>query len=897
MTNPVTPNIGLNKIDRTSPSTTYFDLEKYIDQNADAVDRFAGESSDAIGALEKRLDTEERREVVLQPGLQIVNAERSAPFKLSGIKGRTLVNLLGRDGNCERVDAFSRWFNSNQEVDTTNKVFGSGSLKITVTTSVDKTGGIFKVMTPLIKSNSYYILKCYFKNIDLPDSIKPEVLMKVTDSEGDRLVGNYSGNINKNAFTMTYGKAYTKSNLTEFVVYARVPGGSAEVGNSFNIDGFSLYEISASEYDALDNMTLEQVDAKYPYVDSVQPVRNPYAIRYGENLAPGYSTAILHRSAQTPALTLISTYEVKFTGEAQSQNVDKGVYFDIQVIPGQSYTGAVDTLADNAFIRFEYFKDSSSISNSKWVKTPDFFPSNGLCTATIPAGCSVLRVYITNQKELYWDNGTLINDSLIGGNYHFKNWRVFIGDKDMGFKPREDAMLALQTDLYADPLTGANADEVFEKDGYYFKLAKWKNILLDNNQSYIFHGPKTGFKWINFAIANGPNQNSVNLFLTSKFDGKYINHVPGSLAAGTLPDQSDYDSTNKRIYISISNTDSGWGDNYTPTPDEIKAYFMGWTMYDGSYTQASPDSPANNTYNGTGLKYWARREDGVSRHVWRNATITCPTEQAQNWTPYQLVYQLATTTVEPIVSEGMLTFNEGDNQIEVGTGLVVRESVKPQPFGGAHVINDINLPGSILNHKVEKFLNVYKNGYRDQWEYRNNSAYGNERRVKYDGYDPAAAYSVTYLMLDKSPVVPFSGSYAANEKAMFEELTDSVQQNATAVSVLLNKKADKDAPGWITPTLLNGWNVDTSVGFLKDSDGRVQLRGILRPGATGTVIFRLPNGYRPSPKRNMTGISYHGSTGLHPVLITITTDGAVYADFLSPATWVSIDGSTFLAEQ
>ena len=80
MTNPVTPNIGLNKIDRTSPSTTYFDLEKYIDQNADAVDRFAGETSEAIGALEKRLDTEERREVVLQPGLQIVNAERSAPL-------------------------------------------------------------------------------------------------------------------------------------------------------------------------------------------------------------------------------------------------------------------------------------------------------------------------------------------------------------------------------------------------------------------------------------------------------------------------------------------------------------------------------------------------------------------------------------------------------------------------------------------------------------------------------------------------------------------------------------------------------------------------------------------------------------------------------------------------
>lgn len=54
MTNPVTPNIGLNKIDRTSPSTTYFDLEKYIDQNADAVDQFAGETKQ-LDSLASRL--------------------------------------------------------------------------------------------------------------------------------------------------------------------------------------------------------------------------------------------------------------------------------------------------------------------------------------------------------------------------------------------------------------------------------------------------------------------------------------------------------------------------------------------------------------------------------------------------------------------------------------------------------------------------------------------------------------------------------------------------------------------------------------------------------------------------------------------------------------------------
>ena len=30
MSEPKTPNLGLNKIDRSSPSTTYFDLDKYL---------------------------------------------------------------------------------------------------------------------------------------------------------------------------------------------------------------------------------------------------------------------------------------------------------------------------------------------------------------------------------------------------------------------------------------------------------------------------------------------------------------------------------------------------------------------------------------------------------------------------------------------------------------------------------------------------------------------------------------------------------------------------------------------------------------------------------------------------------------------------------------------------
>ncbi|MDR6883803.1 hypothetical protein [Bacillus sp. 3255] len=38
MATPTTPNLGLNKVDRSSPTTTYFNTKTLIDDNMDAID-------------------------------------------------------------------------------------------------------------------------------------------------------------------------------------------------------------------------------------------------------------------------------------------------------------------------------------------------------------------------------------------------------------------------------------------------------------------------------------------------------------------------------------------------------------------------------------------------------------------------------------------------------------------------------------------------------------------------------------------------------------------------------------------------------------------------------------------------------------------------------------------
>ncbi|WP_098748792.1 hypothetical protein [Paenibacillus sp. EZ-K15] len=879
MTNPVTPNIGLNKIDRTSPSTTYFDLEKYIDQNADAVDRFAGETSEAIGALEKRLDTEERREVVLQPGLQIVNAERSAPFKLSGIKGRTLVNLAGRWTNRSPSNPATTTLSVGS--DTT----GNNTEIINVAvTNTDEGYIIYRQVGGsafLALAGKYYVISAEVKINSISDS----GLVKLGANVG---IGADAVDKTKLGIWQRIYYGFTKSADTAFDIIVGVCyAGGVYAAVNFDVKNVSLYEISQSEYNNITSYSAEQMDIKYPYVDSIQPVRNPYVIRYGENLAPTLFEGTVESSTK-----VLSEYSaiVKATGstvvEYRSKlipaipNTNYALRAKITLNGLEKYDGVyVDVLGyDEAGL---YVLDTPGTSVNGTGTGTDIFAT--------PANIKTMEVRIVAPQ-----------DAAVG-DYVIEDITLNLGATVKTHKPREDCILALQTDLYSDPVTGANADEVFEKDGQYFRFAKWGKATLTDKFNYVGIGGKgTGWKQTFFDLlsnTSGPYSETV-----VKYDGKKLQ----SDQITNNPDISAIDSGNaKRCYISIANTDSGWGDNYSPTADEIKAYFMGWTMYDGSGSNATPDNPVNNFYNGTGVKAWAYRADGVTRS-WLGWTDKLPTTQAPNWTPYQLLYRLAKETIEPIVSEGTLTFNEVDNQIEVGTGIVLRE--RANSVTGATVTQfnrtDSIFSGTALRNKVGQFLTVYKNGLKDsvwRFEFTLSASNGNYHAYTANAdYDPSAAYSVTYLMLDKTPNVPFTGSYAANEKAMLQELTDAVQQNATAVSVLMNKKADKDnSVVWVEPTLINGATEYTETNFRKPSYTKignwVKLSGLIKVTVSGTMFY-LPPGYRPNKVLIFAGLS--GGIASYTMMdLRVTPTGNVTVNTTSPLDWLSLDHIIFQAEQ
>lgn len=793
-----------------------------------------------------RLDTVQRQDVVLNAGVQILNAQRNAAFSLSGIKGRTLVNLAGRIGRADNPSALTLY--------QVTAVADSGASKITLQVGT----GAIAVRPMYYKAEKKYILLGEVKNGNLSKEM---------------VVQTAGAGSNMTALITSRESAKYVTLATKFAPLTDLNGSlevvaEGDVGQYAWVKNLRAYEISAAEYAALDSMTPEQIAAKYPYVDSVQPVRNPYAIRYGENLAPQLSEWSLVDTVLQSANKAIMTPTA----------INRVTFIELPVVPGRDYTFSAQHTGN---IALSYF-DTADVPLSS-----SGYTSATSVTLTAPPSAGKARLSFSNL-------------AVVTGSFEIADPVLSLGSEAKPFKPREDAMLALQTDLYANPVTGANADEVFEKDGQYFKIAKWKKVVLDGGQNWVYGPSAPGFKILSMRYL--PPSTNWSSFLLTKFNGVILS-AKESLTEG---DKAHFNTSSgfTDFYISVPNTDSGWGDNYTPTADEIKAYFMGYKMYPAGGSGSA-------IYTGSGTKAWVyRTPSGLDG--WQDVGTTLPTSPAPinaYWQPYQLVYQLATPTVESIVSEGMLTFNEGDNQIEVGTGMVVRESVKPfqSPVNGNTVINS-TYPGEEMSkakYPVERFLAIYKSGLPDTtWTHTVDIAgytYGKDRLFKLGGinYDPSATYSVTYLMLDKSPIVPFTGSYAANEKAMFQELTDAVRQNANAVSALMQRKVEKDTPAvLITPTLLNGWKqypLYQTVGYRKDSAGIVFLTGLVQGGPIVSTIFRLVDGFRPKHP-----LIFPVCTSAGANRVDVLADGYIYFNWAGAwdsDAWISLDGISFVPEQ
>ena len=104
-------------------------------------------------------------------------------------------------------------------------------------------------------------------------------------------------------------------------------------------------------------------------------------------------------------------------------------------------------------------------------------------------------------------------------------------------------------------------------------------------------------------------------------------------------------------------------------------------------------------------------------------------------------------------------------------------------------------------------------------------------------------------------------------------------------------------PVTFAPTLLSGWvnygDGFAAAGYHKGPDNRVHLQGLIKSGtvADGTVIFTLPQGFRPKQKEIFIIFISGGGYGR----VDVHDNGNVVAKIVN-ATYTSLSGISFLAE-
>ncbi|WP_339816771.1 hypothetical protein MKZ15_15350 [Paenibacillus sp. FSL R7-0216] len=705
----------------------------------------------AITALEERLDTADTVQITLQPDLQIVNADKDSRFKLGEIKGRTLINLIN-NGN---FDSLTGWNIDPTLValDTSIKYIGESSAKVIL-----GSGGVATVEKLFPYDNTKnYVFVVYVRT---QGGAETRLRLAQIGAGTEVSTGLITSDGKFSPVFVRVPAGFYPSVTNDVVLGPVFTGASGTVGN---VDACCGYEISQAEYDALASMTPEQVAAKYPFMPSgIVGVENPYAIGYGENLLPPFNEQ--WATSANVTISQKSPYEIlyKATGTAQGYAHIAG----FKVLPNTDYTfSAEHNLGINVHVPGVGAIVSNNVAQSVTFNT---------------GSATILNIGFVNGSP-----------SGVPGDYVIKNPMLVLGAEVKPFKPQRKSMLALQTTLHANPTDGSEQDVLFEKEGQYFKLAKWKKSIIDGSYAPTLGSTPTGYKVVRLdypAIGGLANTGYV-----TKYDGKVLSRV--NYGASTTAADQFVSGSSGDVHIAIANTDSGWGDSYTPTAGEIKVYFMGWKMY---HVESSDYA---STYNGTGTKRWVSIGD--------MSTVSpvlgvVPTTQAPKWNPYQLLYRLAKDIVEPVPFEGALILPEGQSVIDVGTGIVLRESVTPKLESGTgtywlNIVNSQTDLASQFAYKTDKIMAIYADSMLDsKWNTKAGSplSYGAIAAAISDyNFDPTASYTVTYIKLDKSPIQPITGKLAANEKAQISDLMEAVSSALSAASVVGTGGASQAAIG------------------------------------------------------------------------------------------------------
>jgi hypothetical protein len=798
--------------------------------------------------VEAQLTKDQKQTSTITRALQIISTDQNTPVWMKRILGQTLANHGGNQGNFESQ---GQW-DANLTIDTTQKKMGASSGKID-----NSAGTAAKVSLNSQKSylsGKKVLIGGWVRAVSGTPSISLALLRY--DSAGTNTGGVDIGAKTIDTNWKFYWGKHDLSTYTDDHWKPRVDVRSFGTANDVvYFDGLVIYELPSTEFSYAH--TQAEIESKYGYVDNVKPLQGLYLKRYGKNLLPTFYEWDLHANAK-----VLSAYDLELNATASWQESS----VRISALPNTTYT--VSKGSGNCQL---YVDEDTATNNRKVMSSTDTY-----LTFTTSA----------NVKELIIIVG---NGSATSGTFTFSQPMLNLGSTALPFEPQNNDYLYLTTPLHGN---GTANDLVEEIDGKQMLTKHFEEVVLDGSLAWSFGADYAGFKRVRMLSLTTNSLN--NSDRVTKYDGKIIPNVG---ATWDIADEAQILDGN--FNITVSDTDTGFGDGYTAvTSDEIKAIMNGWKA-DAVDAGGKPTS-------------WIAILDSTQPPT--DTTAYCAANKAPGWKGWgTLVYQRATPqTIElqqGVDYEGAISAFSGDNVIELGEAAVVREPVMPYNNGsGFYHINSTTTgypTSNYLRYRAEKILNVYKGSEDDtaNWTKSPSPAYGKERAyIETAKFDPTAQYYVTYIAEPyqlSAHAVDAQIGYATNLRSVVQRNVQDLADVKEDVTVLAWGKANKFQEQWIAPTLLNGWvkNGTNACSYFKDEFGIVHYELAIKNGVTtsGTIIMYFPEEYRPSESTPAVGSKYTSSTDVGVLQHTVHPDGKL--DIFGTASTFAVLKGSFRAEQ
>lgn len=789
----------------------------YLEQTADNGLPIDGNNIN-IGTVSKDKLTEDVQAILDRPELTL--GVKPADVE---IEGRTLVNRLGRIGNAIYKQ------NGNEAYYAIDKTFENDWFVATINKDSDL------LATPNYGWNiPIEEGKCYISLSEIDTSTLSEnAVFTAWDSNYITLERAYYVLANTGMQTSFGVFKCTKS--VDLITVGNVFNGTMSIGHKVKFRNCRVYEITQEEYDFIKNpanISELNIAEKYPYVDDVKCVINPY-IECKENLL---ENDMWKHGAIEPSGNVI---------DSETGNV-VNLRKDIKTKKGEQYTLYIDGLDSSVYDTILWNMGGTQKAVISQTDTATI-----TCEHDGVIKCGIKRRDGSKTAEQ-------ISDMTYFMNYKLRP-SVTKGNIPKSYDECHNSRMMFETKLYdGEKITRDNS-------GTYVKNSEWDEIILNGSFANIGIGKNTSKQGTIIRFDDTtyvkPINNTIEYIKAIKYNGAII----------TLANEVKYfddaigiSKSTGLLWITVPNSLTGWGENYLPTKEEVRAFFLGWTMWEAV---SSSDLRVVGQYKGTGTKAWSKIWCGIGDKldlsslslgyiISSTSVTTCPTTlNDQGYTPYRLIYKKETPTIEEVKTYGSLTIKDEVNT-NISSGLVINEKVYIMSEGDYSFINGAQSHQNITRtkNKVESFFYDGKydllNMEQGVWGIIAGKKWGKLKRIQ------NSFIYVNYLIYKPDTISSFNCkiNVAKNTqeilKKTIEELAD-VNEKLSIENRELKNKIDGLLQISNPNLLINGdfqiWqrgeSFDASTFNLKYTVDRWYIYNV---GAVGGSVNRISNGLKLS---------------------------------------------------